>query len=94
MRGPRHNKSAEPKFRPYPDTQGHAGEIILHPFASPLPNVLVQSEGMKLLNETQILVFAVVMEKHICYVLNVCRLILRLEEGEVSDGQSWQLQGF
>lgn len=53
--------------------QGPAGEHILHPSVSPLPNMLVQSEGMKLLNETQILVLAVVMEKHMCYVLNVCR---------------------
>lgn len=67
------NKSAETKFLPYPDTQGPAGEDILHPSASPLPSVPVQSEGTKLLNETQILVFAVVMEKHMCYVLNVCR---------------------
>lgn len=73
VRGPGHNKSAETKFPPYPDTQGHAGKNILHPSASPLPNLLFQSEGTKLLNETQILVFAVVMEKHMCYVLNVCR---------------------
>lgn len=54
-------------------TQGPAGEHILHPSASPLPSVLVQSEGMKLLNEAQILVFAVVMDKHMHYVLDACR---------------------
>lgn len=48
-----------------------AGEHILP--ASPPRSVLVQSERMELLNETQILVFAVVMEKCMCYVLNVCR---------------------
>ena len=41
-------------------------EHVLHPSASALLDVLFQREGMKLLNETQILAFSVVMGKHMC----------------------------
>lgn len=45
---------------------------MYHPSASALLKVLFQREGMKLLNETQLLAFAVVMGKRLCRVLNVC----------------------
>lgn len=53
-----------------------------HPCAPALLDVLLQSEGMKLLNETHMIGFAVVMGKCLCEVLTFSELNNSKAEGK------------